>query len=383
MDTPRHDRPTPAGHGYAAMRPPLLSDLTRDLRWPRALRAAGLAMRPQRWVFASVLLVALLLGIRVADSTAPGHTLFSSFRASTERAIDEISLEWRRGDLPALAAAAGRSTRALFVELPLSRPLTTLAVVLPLLAVWSIGATTLARMNAVEFGHGAPVPWTESLGIALRRWVSSMMALLIAPIGAGMICLGMAAAGWILLGIPYLEAAGSLAYPLMLAGGLVAVLLLIGHSLGKHLMCPAVACEGSDALDAFQRSMAYVVASPGRLILYAAIGAVQAAVVGVAVWFIATWTSDLALYTSHAWVTPLDPGQEPGWSRRFADSVAGLCLAIPMLAVAGYAVSAYVSVCTITYLLLREHNDGQDPSDLWQPGMLEGTFAHENPASVA
>ncbi|HRJ49218.1 MAG: hypothetical protein KF787_06405 [Phycisphaeraceae bacterium] len=365
------------------MRPPLLSDLTRDLRWPRALRAAGLAMRPQRWVFSCVLLVVLLLGIRLADSTAPGRSLFSSFTVAAGRAIDEVTLECTRGDLPAIAAATGRSIRSLLVDTPLSRPLTTLAVLLPLLAIWSVGATALARMNAVEFGHGSPAPWTEALAIALRRWSSSMAALLVAPIGAGLICLGMAAAGWVLLGIPYVEAAGSLTYPLLLAGGLVSVLLLVGHGLGKHLICPAVACEGSDALDAFQRSMAYVVASPGRFLVYAALGTLQTALFGVVVWFIATWTSDLAVFASHAWVSPLGPGEEPGWSRRFADSVTGLCLSVPMLAVAGYALSAYVSVSTITYLLLREHNDGQDPSDLWQPGMIEGTLAAAPPLAAS
>ncbi|MCG3121936.1 MAG: hypothetical protein GIKADHBN_00309 [Phycisphaerales bacterium] len=338
-------------------------------------RVASHAMRPQRWVLAAIAVVLAALVIEGSRQTVSGGQWHAWVATSASRGFDEIGLAWGRGDLTGVAVAIGRAFRTLTVDLLIARPTTTIAIVMPLIIIWSVSSIALARMTAVEFGQGALVPWTQALGFAVRRWVSGVGAVLLAPLTGLFICLGLAAAGWVLLQWPVVEAFGSLLYPLAVLASLAAVLLVAASLLAHHLFCPAIACESADALDAFQRGLAYLVGSPGRSLLYAALGALQTVIAAAVVWFIGVWTTRAAFAASYHWVQHADPGQEPGWSERFAAAVVSLCSDLPSIAVAGLVFSGYAATSTIAYLLLREHNDGQDAADLWMPGLIDGTLA--------
>lgn len=361
--------------GPSAARPVLLSDLTRDLQWPRMLRSATMAMRPQRWIFSTIALVLVLLIVRGADQTAGGRAWCTAVGVAAERARDEIGLEVRRHDLGALAGAIGRGLRALVIDVPSARPLTTLAICLPIVVLWSVGGTSVARMTAVEFGQGVVVPWPEALRFGVRRWRGAAGALLVAPVAAGMIALGLAIGGWLLLNWPVVQIGGSIVYPVFMLVAMLAVVLLVGTALGHHLFCPAVACEGADWLDAFQRAMAYLVASPGRLLLYTGIGVAQTVVVGGLVWMVGAWTGSLTTWATSAWLRTSGPGEAGAWGSGVAEGLVALWHDIPALLVGGLVVSAYFASSTVAYLLLREHNDGQDPADLWMEGLIDGTLA--------
>ncbi len=361
----------------------LLSDLLQDLLWPRMLRTAIMALRPQRWIFCTLGLTLALLIVRLAQSTIAGRGFTAAVQTAAARAGDEISLEWRRRAGLALAGAIGRSVRALLVDIPLSHPLACVAVVLPILLLWSVGGAAACRMTAVEFGQGIILTWPRALAFGARRWSAALGAALLAPLAAAVICLILAFAGWLLLSWPYVQVLGSLLYPLSVGLCAAAVLLLAGAALSHHLMCPAVACESADALDAFQRAMAYLVASPARLLTYTALGVVQTLAVAALLWAAGLWTVNMAWWSTSAWITPEAPGAEPGWSARWTDALTSLWHDIPALLAGGFVVSAYFAGSTIAYLLVRELNDGQDAADLWQPGMVESTLAPRTPEGQA
>ncbi|HLO40567.1 MAG TPA: hypothetical protein VK176_06045 [Phycisphaerales bacterium] len=359
--------PSP-GRTAGGARPLLLSDLLGDLLWPRVLRSASLALRPQRWVFSTLMLVMAALILRVAEGTSAGRGWMGLLRSAWERGTDEIVLAAHRGDPGELATAVGRAALGLLVDPQVAFPLTATLVLIPLILLWSVGGTAVSRMVAVEYGLGRICPWHEALGFGLKRWSAAGTAMLIAPAAAGFVCFIMAAAGWILLSWPVVQVAGGVLYPIFLAGALCAVLLLVGGVLGHGLFCPAVAAENADGLDAFQRGLAYVVAAPGRLFLYTMLGSVQAVIGAFIVWMIASWTRGVAIWSSMRWISHGEPGAEAGWSEKTADGLVSMWSAIPLVMVGGFIVSAYFAIFTIVFLLLRERADGRDAADLWMPG---------------
>ncbi len=358
------------------IRPVLLSDLTEELLWPKLRRATGLAMRPERWVLGTVVLTVILLVVRALQGTEAGRLWFAFAGRTLERAREQLALGAGRGDLSGVARGIGRATWALVVDLPLSSPWVTLALAIPTIAVWTLGGAAICRMSALEFGQGVRMAWPGAVGFAISKWKSSAAAMLLAPISAGMILLGLAIGGWVLLNLAYVQVLGALAYPLFMLAGLIAVLMVLGTALGKHLLIPAVSCEGTDALDAVQRAFAYVVASPVRLIAYLLTALVQTGIAAGILWLIASWALGLCSRASMVWVTAPAPGtDDPGWSRRATEAIMGLWEDVPALLVGGFAVSAYFVSSTLIYLLLRRHNDGQDEADLWMPTMVPGTLA--------
>lgn len=356
------------GAGGRAVRPWLLPDLLSDLLWPRMLRSATMALRPQRWVFSTILLVIAGLVIKTAQATESGRAWLGLIASSFDRGVDETRLAWDRGSTGDVASALARLGRGILVEPHIAFPLTAICVMLPLVLLWSIGGTAVCRMVAVEYGNHKVVPWPEALAFGIRRWSSAATGLLIAPAVAGIVCFVMAAAGWILLSWPVVQVVGAVVYPIFLIGAACSAILLIGGILGHVYFCPAVAAENADGLDAFQRGLAYVVAAPLRMFLYIAIGVMQAIVATVLLLVFASWTSGIASWSAMRWISHGEPGVEPGWSQRTADGLISMWSKIPMLLVGGFVVSSYFAISTIVFLLVRERADGRDAADLWMEG---------------
>lgn len=357
-------------------RPVLLSDLTEDILWLKMGRGVGLAIRPDRWIMGTLLVAFMGLVLRLAEGTGPGRRLLGGVRASCERMCDEVVLEVGRRQWQGVAGAIGRGMRALLVDLPLSYPLVVLGIVLPVMAVWALVGSASCRSVALEFGQGVLISWPRALGFGISRWKSAMGAMVMVPLVVGVVVLGLAIGGWVLLSWPVVQVVGGIVYPLFMIAALIAVLLMVGMSLGKHLLLPAIACEGTDALDAVQRALAYVAGSPVRLLVYLGLGAAQTVIAGVVILVIGRWTTGLVSWGTTVWVPAPEPGVgEPGWSQRMSDALVGMWHDVPLLLAGGFVVSAYFACSTLGYLLLRRFNDGQDAADLWMPMMAPGTMA--------
>lgn len=387
----------------SALRSPLtLEDLTADLLWPRLLRSPALGLNPGRMVlaFLGIVVVAVVLqcGLWV-DRGIKG--------TPTPERLTDLRAYVANTDLLFTAPQLHRATVLWrwMCSLPLRAvtlfPVTTLLAFPIALITWLTILTAISRSAACEVAQGVSLSWPHSLGFAVSRWKSVVAAFLLPLLAIYLILVGIAVASAVLFRFPVLNLLGALLFGLMLMGGLAAAVIAFGYMLGRVLFIPSITCDGADAFDAVQRAYAYVVGRPLRLVVYILI---SAAAVWLAVFValaIAFTAGGLTLQAASAWSgetgratlaavalpvfehRPLDPESAAGAkvTGSFATTAAALrfWFSLLLVLVASYAVSAIGCAMTQVYLLLRRANDGQDISEIWMPGMVNGTLAPAAP----
>ncbi|MBK9189055.1 MAG: hypothetical protein IPM33_08880 [Phycisphaerales bacterium] len=383
-DTPTLSSPLHAG------------DLINSLVWPRLLRAAGLALHPGRLGLAAGILVligiiASIPGLWLEAGTGPRVTAGEALGGAGAQivsgvlALDHVSVAqglWKFGvDAP--------------TKVVKGHPWSVVIILVPVLLVWGVGGAAIARSAASEYSLREKTPWPASLGFGVSKAASLVGAkltpLLIVGVVVGLLCVG----GWVLLRFPMVQALGGLAYVLALGGGLVIVVVCAGYLLGGSMLVPAIACEGTDAIDAMQRVYAYAMARPARLLVYSLVLVIELVLVAVVLASIAN-----AVTSASAWATTLllpdelaqvvhaaGTGEaitdaERGWSMSAMAASIAFWSRLPGFLVGAYLISFYFSGGTLLYLMMRLVCDGQDPSELWRPGMPAGVVQHE-PAETA
>lgn len=353
-------------------------DLIEQLIWPRLLKAPALALAPTRLGlgFFCLLLLALLWQLPQLWIDGPGP--FELAANQITGALAELSRALASWSVDALLNALG----GLFYRAPAAMlttyPITTLVLLIPSLAVWCVGVGAISRSTACEFSLDVLTPWPAALGFSLSR-CGSLMAALAAPLVVVLVlALLIAAAGAALLTWPVGDVIGAILYPAALLLATIAVIAITGYMLGHKLLVPAVVCEGTDAVDAIQRSYAYVIGRPLRLLIYLSILALVGALCLFIAAAIAAGINAFAAGAAGYWSGPrgreiLSGAPIPaGGTRAIASSIIRIFAAIPTLLAAAYAVSLYAGGSTVLYLLLRQVNDGQDPAELWMPGSVPG-----------
>lgn len=366
-------------------------DLTNALLWPMLLRAPAMALRPARMGMAALLVIVLAL-----IASAPKAWLDGSdgpVGLIVARGGDAVH-ELRQGILAFEHLRVAGALRDVFVGLPIavfrSYPWSTIAIILPLLLAWGVLGGSISRSAAVEFALNEREPWTRSLAFGLTKWHSWVFVklgpVLVFGLGVGML----AVLGW-LLGVKYVQVAPAVLYPIGLAGMIGCVVLLGAYLLSMPMLIPAVASEGTDAIDASQRCYAYALSRPLRLALYAMIllvclvvvTLVLSAVMDAAVRACA-WASTLLLDEATAEVlrqgaARRDLPAEAGGSLAGAARILGFWSAIPLVALAAYVVSYWFTAGSVLYLLVRQLCDGQDMGELWTPGHAPGVVTGDIP----
>jgi hypothetical protein len=369
------------------------------LIWPRLLAAGRLALRPARMGISMIMLVLIGLIAHVPRLwIRPALDEYNGPLAMGSDLAGAALIKLVRGVIALEHVEAGEALLELFVRVPQALiaeyPWGSLAVFVPALAVWAVGGGAVARMAATEFSLERRTSWTRALAFAISRW-GSLFASIAAPLLVVGILIGvMAVGGWLVLGIPYVKAATSLFYFILLLMGFAGVVILVTYLLAMPMLVPAVACEGTDAIDGIQRCYAYVTGRPLKVILYSAILLVQAVVVTVvlaalaqAAVSLAAWSSTLlvgenlseaVLAQAEAAAQPIAPPVDASnlsGTERFAFGAVRFWMGIPMLLVASFVVSFWFSGGTVLYLLIRQVCDGQDTGELWTPGLIAGTHA--------
>ena len=372
--------------------PLTFSDLTTDLVWPNLLHAGHLALRPSRLGIALVFIIGFMLLAALSDkldNDANGNALMTSSRVVT---------------LDAIVAAAGREERAgerparqLF-DAMIATPAYVLTnhpwaaiIALPLMALWTaLAGGAICRSAACEHAQGVMLEWPRSVGFALGRWRSLLLALVGPLLIVWGIALGLAVGGFVLFRFGGVNLLGGLLWPLFLFGGVVAAIVMLAFVVGWPLLIPSVACEGTDAVDAVQHAYSFVFARPLRLVIYLAILIAQmlllATVIAVICWLGVYVAQQCGLAWSgyrgeHALSDlPNHPGTAPAstapMSNRGAHWLVSLWTLIPALGIpAAFIVSYIWSGSTVLYLAMRKLVDGQDMSEVWMPGIVEGTRA--------
>lgn len=360
---------------------PRLADLTDDLLWPRLLASAGLALRPGRIgiCFFALVIVGLLGMIPLLWRDGPNAVL------AALDAIADLFGALLAGLLGLDAATLGEAGGA-FIARPralLARGtiLETLVVGLPALAVFAIAGGAVCRAVALDFTQNVGISWPRALGFALGRWASLLGAVLAPLLLVAAIMLGLAVGGWLLLNWPVIDLLGALLYGLFLLAALAAVVTILAYAVGSPMLVPAVACEGTDAIDAIQRSYAYVLGRPLRLVVYGLLLILLGLVATGLAYFIARSTVAFAAH-SVTWFTEdaraasivaADPALEG--TAAAAARIVAFWTSVALLLAGAYTLSYFYTASTLLYLAMRRVCDGQDMDELWMPGMIEGAMA--------
>lgn len=256
------------------------------------------------------------------------------------------------------------------------------------LLIWSLGGGALCRIAAMQFARDEKLSVGQALSFARTRWFGSLFLAPILPLLFALVVMVLMVFGGMVLWIPIfgdLVAGG--AFILALLGGFVIALLLLGLVAGGSLLWPTVAAEGSDAFDAFSRSLSYVLSRPWKTILYLII----ALVYGSLCWLFVRLVTFAALKFAHLVVGvgtsffgatsnkveriwPLGGmGQLhtwPDWSQlSWYESVSAFFIGVTVLLVVAlmwsFLVSFYFTISTVIYFLLRRDVDHIDLDDIY------------------
>lgn len=381
-------RPGEAPVQYKPTRPPVtFSDLVDDLLWPKLLRAGLLALSPSRIALSFFTLVAILL--------------IGSIGGMFENAYPRVAI-LLDGMWQSIKSFEPGSFflyfRRLFFELPAS--LWTeydynLLLAIPIVLVFSIMGGAVCRSVATEFSLGIKLRWTDALAFAIARIRAFSLAIVGPALAILAIYVVLAVAGAILFNIPIINLFASFFYVLFMLLGLVASVLILGLVVGAPMLVPAVACEGTDSIDAAQRVLHYVLHTPLRLVLYIGVLAGVGLLAGLLVFLLADLVVTFTQGAMSVWVSSsnsdvfppvwrLAPGIDHAGHKENLQlsgiesatyGVIGFWQSIPALIAASYVLSYIYTASTMLYLMMRQINDGQDHAELWVPGMIAGTMA--------
>lgn len=363
------------------------SDLISDLLWPRLFRVPRLALRLDRILLAILLI--LLVGLvdqtlaAIADSEAsPAQPvvvmLGERFGAGLALAAEPMA-QLRVGEaLMAVWGGAWGAISQTFSEAPWRS-----AVVVPVaLVLYMMLAVGIARMAVEDFARGRSVRWTEALAWSVQGLRASLVAHLVPVVVTAALVAILAAGGYALLGVPFLNILGAVFSVIGVLIAFVAVLLITGLLLGGPMLAPAIAAEGFDGVEAMQRIYSYVFTRPARLVFYGLVLALQFVVVSSVAVALAYGTSALAgwgMGLVFDWIGSPDglavasgqTNETMGRAGTTAGAIVGTVLKLPGLVAAGFMVCYWISGWSVQYLLLRQSADGQDVTDIYVPGELE------------
>lgn len=372
-------------------------DLTSSLTWPRLLVAPRFARRPLHIFFGLLALASIAVADQLpglftgssssdAISTTPSGPL-SELASRAQLPLHDLWQATLSLDLPAMAF----SLQALLITLPISlfkeSPVVFLLSVILALTGYSLFTGAISRGVALSYGRIEHQRGNDLVRFALSR-VWSLASVCIIPLGiAIMLMLAVAAFGWVTLSFPWLQAAGALFFPIILLLSLLSGLILISTCIVVPLLIPAIASEGTDALDGCQRVFAYTIANAPRLVLYLLISFLRALPCLLLALLIAYLVRTLALTGASHWISePFAqairdqsssitlPGASTTTSQSITLSILRFWTNLPLAIAGGYAISLFTAATTATYLAMRRMIDGQDMGEIWLPGTPAGTY---------
>ncbi len=254
------------------------------------------------------------------------------------------------------------------------------------LLVLSVGGGAMSRMAACGLaGRGVPSP-ADAMAFAFGRWPNFFLAVLLPPLFVGGLFLVGGVAG-LLMGVPGLNIVASLLYVVALFFGFLAAFVSLMWIASIPLSTPAGACDGADAVEANQRSVAFVLRRPMLALGYLVAGLVAWALGMFILDLFAAVTVNLTAASGN-WLFPsavmgtaggmsvlgqdLPNGPSFGGTTGISVILVDFWKRVVMVLVAGGTLSLFTSISTAAYLCLRNACDEQPFDDLWDPELPEG-----------
>jgi len=351
------------------------SDLTDSLTWPRLLAAPRLARRPANIVLGMLAVVCIIAADRLPALWNPsGGGALSAYALLAAEHLRALAAGVLKLDAHAAADALGQ----LFFKIPggliKAAPFSTAFTFAFGIIGVSLFTGAICRGVALIIGGERPRSPLTMLRFAATRWLSLAAAPLVPIMLFYAAALATMSVGWVGLSLSGVQVIGGAAFFVELLLALFAVLMVICIFIGGPLLLPAVACEGTDAIDAGQRVLSYAWGRPDRLLVYLLI-LIARGVISVGLFIlVAKLTSLIALAAATLWLpegiaADIRQGfaSDPlsGWSRRATVSLVHFWVNVPMVIAAGYAMSYVCASGTLAYLAMRRLVDGQDMGEVW------------------
>ncbi|HNQ23886.1 MAG TPA: hypothetical protein PKK06_12400 [Phycisphaerae bacterium] len=256
------------------------------------------------------------------------------------------------------------------------------------LLIWSFGGGSVCRSAALQFTRDERLGMGAAAQYVSQRWLGGFFLAPLLPIIFVLVIGLLMVIGGMVLRIPVFgDIVAGGAFVLAVIGGFAAALLLLGLLAGGSLLWPTVAAEGSDAFDAFSRSLSYVLSRPWKTVLYACITLVY----GSLCWLFVQLLTFVSLKFAHivvGWGTSFFGATSnkieriwpisgvhalhtwPDWSTlSWYEYISAFLIGITVLIVVAlmwaFLVSFYLSASTIIYFLLRRDVDRIDLEDVY------------------
>ncbi|MFP4144251.1 MAG: hypothetical protein ACLFV3_03830 [Phycisphaeraceae bacterium] len=379
----------------------------------RLLEGFRLAIRPARLLLSLMLVLLLYLGGLGMDmiwgpQTPPGpaapgavvsteapYRVFETLLSSEVRAFESLiqsAIELNFGFSDFLAREGAQADGVL-------GSLTAMVLLIPawvyqnhpaFLAVYLLYAFLLTallggavtRLAALDASGAARQTSFQAVRFTARRYGWFVLAPVIPLTVAAGICLVLALAGLALFNLPVLDVLGAVLLGPLLAGGLVAALLLIGTVAGMSQLMPALAVEASDAFDAVSRVFNYVFGRPWRYLFYNGVMVVYGAIcylfVGLVVFLtlwltkatVGLWSVGELAGTTRFDALLSDPRLDtlitsPEWqaldgSATLAAAIIVVWVKLLIAVLPAFAFSFFFCEQTWIYLLLRRFSEGTE-----------------------
>ncbi len=358
----------------------ILAQVSSELLWPKLLRSVSLALRPERLFIAALTLVLMVLVLRI-----PGVEWWAgqawSDRVDSLGDVGWAGLGWHLLDprtwFEPLVLLVYNSAALWYTSW-----WTTLIVGPVALFILGLGGCMISRIAACDVAQGISLGWPEAWKFSTDRSGSILFALL-APLALVLLVwLALAAAGFALFSVAWINVLGGVLYVFFILAALLAVVVLAVYLIGFPLIIPAVACEGADGIDALARAYPYVFGRPLRYLLYVVIlvilGHLALGVADLLASFVVyfareaamTWTGEPADQVISAIAA-----EGATSSERAAARMVKFWGELVRVVIVAFALSYFFCASTVLYLLMRRVCDGQDAGEIWMPGMIEGTMS--------
>jgi hypothetical protein len=237
-------------------------------------------------------------------------------------------------------------------------------------AVWAFLGAAICRIAAVQLVAEEQVGLVAALRYACAKWPAYFAAPLFPVGGVLLAAIPVLVLGWImLLGVGLLVA--GLVWPLVLLAGLLMAVLLLGTLFGWPLMWATISTEGTDSFDALSRTYAYLFQRPLHYLFYAFV----AAAIGWLGWlFVRNFAAGVIWmgYWAAAWGggsatidSILGVGERLTGASYFGVVLIRLWVGCVKLLAVGYLFSYFWSAAAAVYLLLRRDVDATEMDEVY------------------
>jgi hypothetical protein len=381
-------------------------DVAQVVQFPRLWQAVGMSFAPPRLAIGLMMTAAMMSFGAIWDAaSAPiaGTDAGSDSQGPFAWTVSQVVAHFNQVIASTIAldgagvAAALRGWLAVPAAMWDRAPAFVIVFGLVKLVVVAVGGGALARMAACEFASGERLRVVDGLQFAVSNIGRLIMAPTLPLLVAGILALVLMAAGWVMR-LPLLNLVGGPLYGVALIVGFIIAFLAIGYAAGSIMLIPAVACESCDAGDALQRSYAYVLSRPVHLIGYAltalaglaagflvmslfAVTTLNVTAAAVGAWGDAAVLQGAGGYGLFDFGDGASGAAELAWHESWARGWVGLWETLIVGLVVAYVIAYVQSASTVIYLLMRRACDGQETTEIWQPGLAPGSYLTAVPGS--